>query len=136
MGDIFSSATTVIVWLGNDTKYLEDFQWLHDTDSMIEEAFDALDKSRWDCEQILLSGGTGSGQDKIEMLRRWIAYRLFYDRLRFFTRSWILQEVALAREIWVHCGSKELFWDGMAALAILLRHTGSPVAFGSVSIAI
>ena len=132
MGDIFSSATTVIIWLGNDTKYLEDFQWLHDTDSMIEEAFDALDKSRWDCEQISLSGGTGSGQDKIEMLRRWIAYRLFYDRLRFFTRSWILQEVALAREIWVHCGSKELFWDGMAALAILLRLTGSPVAFGEV----
>jgi len=133
MGDIFSSATTVIVWLGNDTKYLKDFEWLHDSDSlMIEEAFEALDMSRWDCKEILLSGGTGSGEDEIEMLQRWASYRLFYDRLRFFTRSWILQEVALAREIWVHCGSKELCWDSMAALATLLRHTGSPVNFVAV----
>ncbi|PMD20624.1 hypothetical protein NA56DRAFT_573779, partial [Hyaloscypha hepaticicola] len=35
MGDIFSSATTVIVWLGNDTKYLKDFEWLHDANSLM-----------------------------------------------------------------------------------------------------
>ncbi len=129
MGGIFASATTVIAWLGNDTKYLEDFEWLHDAESMIAEAYDTLDESRWNSNRILLSGGTGSGEDENEMCRRWLSYSSFYGRLRFFTRSWILQETALAREIWVHCGSKELSWDMMAVLASLLRRTGSPVSF-------
>jgi Heterokaryon incompatibility protein (HET) len=69
MGDIFASATTVIVWLGNDTKYLEDFEWLHVADSMIVETYKALNESRWDCDGILLSGGTDSGEDEIAMSR-------------------------------------------------------------------
>ena len=36
-----------------------------------------------------------------------------------------MQETALAREIWVRCGSK----DAMAVLSRLMRYTGSPISF-------
>lgn len=129
IGAIFASAATVIVWLGNDTKYLDDFEWLHDAESMIEEAWLAFKEKPWDCHRILREGGTGSGEDEDTMVRRWASYTYSYNRLRFFSRAWIVQETALARDIWVHCGSKELSWDVMAALSRLMQYTGSPISF-------
>jgi Heterokaryon incompatibility protein (HET) len=129
IGDIFASAATVIVWLGNDTKYLDDFAWLHDAESMIGEAIEALDKSSWDCDGVLLSGGKDLREDGCTMARRWFSYCYFYDRLRFFTRAWIMQETALARDIIVFCGSTELSWEVMATIAYILRRAGSPVTF-------
>jgi hypothetical protein len=36
MADILATMTTVNVWLRNDTKYLEDFEWPHKAESMLE----------------------------------------------------------------------------------------------------
>ncbi len=50
------------------------------------------------------------------------SYTSFYNRV---SRVWIVQETALAREICVHCGSK----DAMTVLSRPMRYTGSPLSF-------
>lgn len=44
----------------------------------------------------------------------WIALSRIFNR-RYFRRSWIIQEVALARHAMVHCGPYVIEWDLLAA---------------------
>ena len=47
---------------------------------------------------------------------------------RYWTRMWIVQEVMLARKIWVLCGSKRIKWEELETLFSELRALGGRVS--------
>jgi hypothetical protein len=108
MGEIYSKAVEVLVWLGKDKTGLNDFLWLHR---------ELLPKLR-----ALSISGTITASDvdnpltlsalgfmSVEMWDDlWDAYRLFCASRRWFFRVWIVQEISLAHTVTVWCGNKVL----------------------------
>lgn len=100
MDDIYKSAANVCVWLGNG------FHGSRDGMKLAREItnFQTFDR--------LMASGPGE--------KRWPELiRLL--QLPWFSRRWIIQEIALAREATVHCGVDCIHWSDLAEIASLLR---------------
>ena len=132
MGDIYGSATQVICWLGRADKHTARVIELHEIlapalsahldDDTIDDAakYDISDPG-------LLQTLKSSWNKPYEMtepppsLEHWRSYCCAFSERRWFKRLWILQELALARKVWILCGDKELQWDDMVLLARYMR---------------
>lgn len=97
--DIFKYASSVIVWLGDEdesSRSVVDFVGkVRDL-----ENFDALVKNddtprQWDC--------------LVAFMRR-----------PWFSRRWVFQEIILAREAIIHCGSQSIGWTDFSDVVVLL----------------
>ena len=90
MGTIFSEAEKVIVWLGeekeNSDKAIKFIPNVLDLDAAPKLASDQKYIEDWDS---------------------------FFNLLRrpWFSRRWVIQEIAFAQKAWVYCGSKKILWD-------------------------
>ena len=106
MGKIYSKAEKVVVWLGDG----------HPDDGM---AFDFAPRLL----SYLPPLSAGHGVTRRGLVARhalplidcpgWIALSRIFSR-PYFRRSWIIQEVALARHAAVHCGPYVIDWDVLA----------------------
>ncbi|KAK1756560.1 heterokaryon incompatibility protein-domain-containing protein, partial [Echria macrotheca] len=92
MGRIYSLARSVIIYLGEDS---------YRGKSTGEKVMDRIDYI-WH-GQLSLTGSYW-GQDNLDT-----DFVDFFSRA-YFSRLWIIQEIALAREAWVVCGSWRLNW--------------------------
>jgi Heterokaryon incompatibility protein (HET) len=122
MGHIFATCEQTIVWLGKNQSNLEDFSWFHDT---LLPAFEKHCEEGGlisDLMETVLTANLG-----IDPLSRWKGYVLFYEQRRWFHRSWILQEVALARNIAVFCGSASLNFEDFCDLSWYLHDLGAAI---------
>lgn len=45
---------------------------------------------------------------------------------RYWTRTWIIQEILLAKEVWVHCGNEALRWNDLVKMARHLAISSHP----------
>lgn len=136
MDEIYSRAMAVVVWLGADTRDLDEFVWIH------SEFFDALNK-------FIIDHGVDAiqGQQAIDpaftsrlgieppggsWMALWHKYFSFCRRRRWFSRAWIVQEVTLARHVIVLCGPKDIEWARMVLLAqmVVLLHWQTQVGVG------
>ncbi|KXH36165.1 hypothetical protein CNYM01_12081 [Colletotrichum nymphaeae SA-01] len=104
MVDIYSRASNVCVWLGegdNDGRSDEAMQFI----SKIVD-FAALDRHSQDPRQA----------------RKWYALsELMRDR--WFSRRWVVQEIALAKRATVHCGGSMVQWpDFSDAVSLLISN--------------
>ncbi|KAF2678005.1 hypothetical protein K458DRAFT_377328 [Lentithecium fluviatile CBS 122367] len=95
MAQIYNSANSVCIWLGEGTT---------ETD----QAMEFIEKVVTDIPDLDKYFTSGK-----EQWRDWLALR---DLLTFkwFSRRWVVQEVALARDATVHCGTKSINWDDFA----------------------
>ena len=124
MGDIYSGAKNVIVWLGKEASDVFDFS---DARKTLSKALSNLEGKEEAVIQnpldpiFLKRLGVDSAQDWIEM---WQKYFRFFQRRRWFRRAWIVQEVALAKDLTFQCGEKTLSWKDIYALGLLLRDSG------------
>lgn len=128
MGDIYATAARVVVWLGPETPEVPDVLWIH------TEFFELLEgmAQRIGFEQTVAHSPLekeflkelGLEIPLIDWYHRWWSYFEFFRRRRWFYRAWIVQEVALAREVQVLCGAVELPWDAMWALARVMCGSG------------
>ncbi|MCJ1390797.1 hypothetical protein MMC18_003658 [Xylographa bjoerkii] len=118
MREIYGKAHRVTVWLGVGTE-----------DSRL-----AMDAERVEALRGQLSGVPGYGAHA-DLLRyglpgpedpMWQAVGRLCDR-DWFYRTWVVQEVALARRIEVLCGGQWLGWDDLVGLVSELVRTGSSV---------
>ncbi|PMD47950.1 HET-domain-containing protein [Hyaloscypha variabilis F] len=111
MGDIYSSAKGVIVWLGKQIPVLDDVLWL------IERYLPTVEDPQF-------SAATSTTDDLLSLLqiprdkwaRLWGSHRVFYASCRWFSRAWIVQEFLLAREITMLCGEKTIDWPALLLL--------------------
>ncbi|KAH6670470.1 heterokaryon incompatibility protein-domain-containing protein [Halenospora varia] len=91
MSTIFASASRVCVWLGEEYGYSDHaLALISECPKDLDAALDLLSK-----EERGLS---------------WRALTFLVQR-PYFSRSWIVQEVALAKDITIFCGSEECDWE-------------------------
>ncbi|KAI4169325.1 MAG: hypothetical protein LQ348_007300 [Seirophora lacunosa] len=102
MGDIYSSATSVLVWLGEDDNHeaAETFALIKDTNSYLTSKL-FQDQSLDDATPIPYHELIDAGPAQWDMVRRMM-------HSAWFTRVWVLQEVGLARSAVVHYGKMSM----------------------------
>ncbi|KAI9648947.1 hypothetical protein NHQ30_001513 [Ciborinia camelliae] len=94
MSDIYSKAKSVCVWLGDhDEDSKEAIKFIKDRVLKLEE-FDSL----------LQDESTGS---------QWMAMSRLMGR-QWFSRRWVVQEIALASKATLHCGEDTISWQDFA----------------------
>jgi len=121
MGDIYSLAERVIVWLGKDKIYLESLLWTQNTWYPLIISLQGHE-SQNQTEEYDLRRLLNLSVD--EWARRWHEHRQFYSRRRWFSQTWIAQEFILARDVAMYCGDTELDWELMAEVVQLGKFAG------------
>jgi len=115
MSEIYNSAKNVCIWLGDsDEQSTKALDFVHKVND-----FSQLEA----CLSVADDMTTGHWRNFIETLKT----------TQWFSRRWIIQEVASARSASVHCGHGVVHWDDFAvAISILeenqvmMEHTFSP----------
>lgn len=107
MGDIYSQATRVVAWLGQDDN-----------------------ESR--CGRIFLSGLSSSLSERYCLIdwvcqrrrheEQWQALNSLCSR-SYWSRLWIIQEVLLASDLLIQCGSLSFQWEELSKVFRYLRYT-------------
>ena len=99
MARIYNSAASVCVWLGEDDGGAESaFKLVHDI--MNYKNFDGMMRDR------------GKMADWGHLTR--------LMRADWFTRRWVIQEIAMSRDASIHCGERRIHWDDFADAVSLL----------------
>lgn len=131
MGDIYSTAKEVVVWLGKDTTHLEEVIRLHEAVIITlgkKKEQGEIDKIwEWTSVHSPLDPGTAlaCGVPTAALWNDyWKAYFRFFRQRRWFYRAWIIQEVALARELVVWCGRSTVEWNVLWVLSWVLKVSG------------
>lgn len=137
MDVIYSSAKKVIVWMGEDSRgeatllrdMLPRFMILDQlVDEIIQEAIKASDLSS--VQDLDINKGSLIRESLGEYLetvglppigdKKWQVLLSFYRR-RWFSRVWIVQEVALAKEVEVWLGNESLMWQDIQICCTILN---------------
>jgi hypothetical protein len=117
MGDIYSSAAKVIVWLGEETFGLESsFSSLRKAASFLPD----LPKD------VYLSPESLKLDDNARDEFLACEWKPIVELLQnpWFNRKWVIQEVAKAKKVVVVCGDQELLWEIMEKIAVYLVGKG------------
>lgn len=112
MGDVYSSANYVIAWLGRAGIDARDTLELQS--SIVPTLQRLINQDSWD--QILGYRFDDPGFYKHFGILRphpeaWQRYSDFHRR-QWFSRTWVLQEVALAQDVLLICVSLQFSWSG------------------------
>lgn len=119
MGRIYRLAEEVIIWLGKDKTHIEDIKWaISDLLPMVKQQPEKYIKPGllWDNNRM-------AKDDATAMEVRVVGAMRFMSRRRWFSRAWIVQEVALSRSVRVLCGYSVLSWEGLTNFNTTLRTT-------------
>lgn len=98
MGDIFSSCSKVIVWLGESENYLDDLLWFHqDIFAVKIKDFMGRDGDLGEFYSKYCSEEKFSRWLGIDITeKQWEGYARFFQQRRWFTLAWVVQQVVLA----------------------------------------
>lgn len=124
MGNIYSEAEEVLVWLGRETDEAQDFFWVHNDFTPALRGLPGDDFPGGKAVTELKLAHLGSlGLDisnTVQRIARAESYTKFYRRSWFF-RAWIVQEFSLAKNILVLCGRTFLNWQDMVDMSSFLN---------------
>lgn len=127
MGEIYSQAKRVLVWLGKDTTDVPDMADFRTKLNAAIEHFESKygagsirEQNPLD-EQFIKRLNLCSVN---EWTQWWESYFRFYQNRRWFRRSWIVQEIALARDTLFLCGNNVLPWKDLYELGATIRSNG------------
>ena len=98
MGRIYRNAQRVLVWLGEHSN---------DSEQAIQFVKNVFDCSRFE-KSIKISGYVYDGNRMYE-LSEWHAVDSLFRR-DYWERTWIIQEIQLAKNVLVHCGDQTFDW--------------------------
>lgn len=114
MSTIYSRCSRLVVWLGEEDQSTEHAIDMLDTlDKVVDQAWTAADANWPSLEQLQASGLPG------RLDRRWLCLQTLLHN-RWFTRTWILQEVALASNPWIHRGSFTFDWKKIVRIILCI----------------
>ncbi|KAH0559693.1 hypothetical protein GP486_003790 [Trichoglossum hirsutum] len=118
MNSIYKAAQTVVIWLGIDdvhTKRAIDV--MNRLSSIPPEKLGVELPSNLDDPEMY----SALGIPYIEP-QQWLDYAAFLQR-SWFSRVWVIQEIFVARNVVVFCGSNVLLWSDISASSQVLRET-------------
>lgn len=128
MGEIYSAADRVIIWLGQNETYVDDMVYIH---TKVSSALDRLIDTHGAAFAFQISpldpavfNMLGLDISLDEWFSIWRSYFRFFRTRRWFFRAWIVQEVVLAREVQVRCGDKLIPWEPLLALGRFIMYSG------------
>ena len=111
IGKIFHSASRVLIWLGEHEHDSE--QLFHSWPSPEQDAkHDGIDKAPTFITHLDRTLLRKSPLSRAESARRANIWMAFFTR-RYWRRTWIVQEIALANNIILHCGPDSLPWKDL-----------------------
>ena len=106
MDEIYSAASEVVVWLGKGESHEEEEETFKHLENMLN--LKALD-------QMI------DGKNANEYVKNWMLI-VKLMRKEWFSRRWVIQELALARKATVYFGSAKLDWQPFAqAVALFIK---------------
>lgn len=125
MGEIYSRASQVIVWLGDEGKHTKAaFDHFHEWDDFlqVERLQDPVDptlflEKKYPYPEISVVCGL------LEI----------FSKRKWWTRMWTLQEILLAEEVTVLCGSSEVKWETFTKIAKVWISSTSPQIVGALA---
>jgi hypothetical protein len=100
MSTIYGVASTVCIWLGNSDKYTADAIDFMKNEILKLHNFDEL------CEST-------------KVIPKWSAMLQLMQR-PWFSRRWVVQEIALSQSALVHCGDYQIRWHDFASAVQLV----------------
>ncbi|KAI0867775.1 hypothetical protein GGS24DRAFT_484527 [Hypoxylon argillaceum] len=114
MADIFRSAETVIVWLGEADSFTKPaHDLIHSFDQLTESNINSIqfyaDRDERDSVSLIPNSSPA----------HWRAVVRLFGR-RWFKRAWVVQEIVLAQRTKVVCGSYDFKWDAMIKVSHVL----------------
>lgn len=119
MGQIYANASHVRIWLGEAIGTESEFQ--HTLGAVNEALYNLLIKDG------LLERGASVGEIQWMFVNstqaaqiEWEKIAEFVDRA-WFHRTWVIQEVANAREATIHVGPNEVSWEYLAEIVSMTR---------------
>lgn len=126
MGKIFQEADEVLVWLGRETGgEVDPVDLISQLSTLVETR-----REEFDYGTIVRNYDGYVDSEFLQhfelshwTMQDWEALVIFL-RKKWFTRTWILQEVALARKIMIFYGNRNLRWDQLVATSKFLDLTG------------
>jgi len=135
MGDIYSTAESVIVWLGRDETDLDTFSWMIFTvflkllDLKPPGVSNSSELAHWLRAYDSMSPDfwlpiVGLKPIKEDWPSTWLSFYRFIQRRRWFNRAWTMQEFCLAQRVIMICGSSALPGDGAITFVDFLRLCG------------
>jgi hypothetical protein len=133
MGEIYSTASRVLAWLGANTTDLDIFWWWHGI--VLPQLGDFLENGGAEALTLLREAdftGPAFWSETLSLepfsratwLECWMAYWAFYRSCQYFHRAWIVQEAVLSRRLQLQCAGAELDWEALNDFAYLLGRTG------------
>ena len=123
MGDIYHAAEAVIVWLGPEDEDAKCAVELHGRFAPTFKRLLHQDRAEemigYPFNVIEFYEKFGIRQTSLE---EWKCYANFHRRA-WFGRTWIIQEITLAKQILVVCGALRPKWEDMYVLGVFMRIT-------------
>ncbi|KXS97291.1 hypothetical protein AC578_4585 [Pseudocercospora eumusae] len=119
MGEVYSKARRVLIWLGEDRG---------DTDTAVRSIRKLLEGIEQKLPAQYQTPDSGSAKDLIlnpnahHITSKQISWTSIYSVFsrKWFTRAWIIQEVALAKQPVVYIGKHSLDWTELSSVAVWL----------------
>lgn len=118
VGQIYSRSGKVNVWLGRVDADAKKFFHLHDT------VIRKLHKYQATHDPQPLAWPLREFQKELQIqvpLKTWAAYNRFLEQRRWFSRVWVVQEIAVTNHIDVKCGYYYTNWKNLSTLGSLIR---------------
>jgi hypothetical protein len=106
MGDIYRNAVRVIAWLGNEDV----------TPSEATRMFSLLCKTRYDMHSDTSSSGFDYARKEFRVLGDGLEPLGKFLSNPYWSRTWIIQEISLAREVYLIYGGHYVKWENLLRL--------------------
>ena len=114
MANIYSKCSRLIIWLGEEDRSTEyAMKMLECLDEVVDQAWNASG-ANWPSLEKLQEFGLPARLD-----RRWLCLQTLLHN-KWFTRTWILQEVSLATNPWIQRGSYVFDWKKIVRIVLCL----------------
>lgn len=128
MADIYQHAQRVLVWLGPSTEGVDKFlECLPRAHALVREVQASLESEEDSVQHLGLQGHRDEAHQRRGEIQRkllrfdWQPILAIFHR-PWFTRKWVIQEVALAREVVMCAGNIWFFFPSLGDIAEALLH--------------
>lgn len=120
MGRIYSEALNVIIWLGpEDSETPLVYGLIEDVSKKVWSRMHSFPLASYH-EQTNLRDNVDSKLRLSSECTTWVAFRKWFSN-PYFSRTWTVQEVVLARLVYVWCGSFRTSWSKLSIVCEVTR---------------